>query len=58
MPPEWRSDLRHCIAVLEASTFPGSIPGCVGAGYDRETHETAHNWPSVVRVKGGFGQLE
>ena len=31
----------------------GSSPGSVAAGRDRETHGAAHNWPSVVRVRGG-----
>jgi hypothetical protein len=35
----------------------GSIPGCVAASRNRETHELAHNWPSVVGVRGGFGRL-
>ena len=34
------------------TTDPGSIPGCVAAGRDRETHEAAQNW-----LRGGFGQL-
>jgi hypothetical protein len=36
------------------NTAPGSIPGCVLAGRDWETHEAAYNWPSVVWVRGGF----
>uniref|UniRef100_A0A4W5MH67 Organic solute carrier partner 1 n=1 Tax=Hucho hucho TaxID=62062 RepID=A0A4W5MH67_9TELE len=39
------------------TTDPGSIPGCVAAGRDRETHEAVHNWPSVVWVRGGFDRL-
>ena len=54
-PPEWRSGLMHCIVGI--TTDLGSIPGCVTAGCDRETHEAAHNWPSVAQVKGGFGWL-
>jgi hypothetical protein len=38
------------------TTDPGLIPGCVAEGHDRETHEAAHNWPSFVRVRGGFGR--
>jgi hypothetical protein len=54
LPPEWRSGLRHCIAVpLE---ILGSSPGSVAAGRARETHGAEHNWPSIVRVRGGFGQ--
>uniref|UniRef100_A0A673Z9C5 Nucleoporin 210 n=1 Tax=Salmo trutta TaxID=8032 RepID=A0A673Z9C5_SALTR len=34
---------------------PVSIPGCVAAGLDREIHEAAHDWPCIVRVRGGFG---
>uniref|UniRef100_A0A8C7FH31 Organic solute carrier partner 1 n=1 Tax=Oncorhynchus kisutch TaxID=8019 RepID=A0A8C7FH31_ONCKI len=34
------------------TTDPGSIPGCVAAGHDRETHQAVHNWPSIVW--GGF----
>eukprot|EP00063_Salmo_salar_P069143 XP_014043978.1 PREDICTED: uncharacterized protein LOC106597293 [Salmo salar] len=37
------------------TTDPGSIPGCDAAGRDRKTHEAAHNWLSVVQVRGGFG---
>jgi hypothetical protein len=33
-----------------------SIPGCVTAGCDREAHEAAHNWLSVIRVRGGVGR--
>lgn len=29
------------------------MPDCVTAG--RELHKAAHNWPSAVRVRGGFG---
>lgn len=32
----------------------GSIQGCVAASRDWETHETAHNLSSVVRVTGVF----
>ena len=31
------------------------VKGCVTAGSNGETHETVHNWPRVVRVRGGFG---
>ena len=40
----------------DVTTGPGSIPGCVSASCDRETHEAAHNWHSVVRVRGGVGR--
>jgi hypothetical protein len=54
-PPEWRSGLRHCIAVLAVPLeILGSSPGSVAAGRDRETHGAAHNWPSVVRVVEGL----
>lgn len=48
------SQVTHLSQALHRSasgitTNPGSIPGYVAAGYDRETH-----CPSVVRVKGGF----
>ena len=39
------------------TTDPGLIPGCVTAGRDLETHEVAHNWPSVVWFREGFGRL-
>jgi hypothetical protein len=32
----------------------GLSPGSVAAGHDREIHGAAHNWPSVVRLRGGF----
>ena len=53
--PEWRSGLRHCSA-RGVTTDPGSIPGCIITGCDQESHRAAHNWPSVVRVRGGFGR--
>ena len=56
-PPGWRSGPRHCIAVLAVpQEILGSSTGSVAAGHDRETHGVAHNWPSVVRVMGGFGR--
>ena len=33
------------------TTDPGSIPGCITTGHDREPHRAAHNWPSVVLVR-------
>jgi hypothetical protein len=39
-----------------ATRDPGSSPASVTAGHNRETHGAAHNWPSVVWVKGGFGR--
>jgi hypothetical protein len=33
------------------TTDPGSIPNCVAASHDWETHEATNNWPSVVRVR-------
>ena len=47
-PPEWCRGLRHCIAVLKAS-----LQARVQFW---ETHEAVHKWPSVIRVKGGFGR--
>jgi hypothetical protein len=38
------------------TTDPGSILGCITTDCDRETHRVAHNWPSIVRVRGGFGR--
>ena len=56
-PPEWHSGLRHCITVASCATRDlGSSPGYVTACCDLETHGVAHNWPSVVRVRGGFGR--
>jgi hypothetical protein len=51
---QWFKTL-HCSA-RGVPTDPGSNPGCVAAGRGQETHEAAHNWPSVVRVEGGFGR--
>jgi hypothetical protein len=50
-PPEWRSGLRCCV-----TTDHGLITGCIAAGRDRETREATHIWPSVVRLRGGFGR--
>ena len=50
-PPEWCFGLSSC-----ATRDPGSSPSSVAAVCDRETHGEAHNWPSVVRVRGGFGR--
>ena len=46
------SGLRHCISVLRHHYSLGFdlITGC-----DRESNRAAHSWPSVVRVRGGFG---
>ena len=43
-------------ALLGVTKDPGSIPGCVAGGHDRETHEATHNWPSIVWVTGGFSR--
>uniref|UniRef100_A0AAZ3RZ17 Formin homology 2 domain containing 1 n=1 Tax=Oncorhynchus tshawytscha TaxID=74940 RepID=A0AAZ3RZ17_ONCTS len=49
-PPEWRSGLRHCIAVLAVPLeVLGSSPGSVAAGRDRETHR-------AVQVSSGLGE--
>lgn len=37
---EWRS----------ITTDPGSIPGCITNGCDRESHRAKHNWPSIILV--------
>jgi hypothetical protein len=56
-PPEWRSDLRHCITVLKGFTTDlGSFLGCATNGNGRiattgygtihkKSHRMAHNWP-------------
>ena len=50
--PEWRSSLRHCISVLEASLQTlVSIPRCITTGCVWDSHRVAHNWTSVVRVR-------
>ena len=56
--PGWRSGLRHCIAGLEASlqTWVRSWV-CITNCHDWESHKAAHNWPSFVRVRGGFGRV-
>ena len=50
-----RSKVLHR-SVSAVTTDPGLILGCVAAGRDREIHEEAHNWPSVIQVRGGFGR--
>ena len=45
-PPEWRSGLRHCI-IVQTALLQMLV---------RDMHEATHNWPSIVRVRGGFGQ--
>ena len=37
------------------TTDPGSISGCITTGRDRESHRAAHNLPSIIRVRGGYG---
>ncbi|CDR06146.1 unnamed protein product [Oncorhynchus mykiss] len=44
-----RSKTLH-LSARGVTTDPGSIPGCITTGCDRESHRAAHNWPSVVRV--------
>ena len=60
IPPEGSQvarGLRHCITVIEESLGePGSIPGCITSGRDQESHRVAHNWPSIVQVRGGLGR--
>ena len=48
-----RSKALHCSA-RNITTDLGSIPGCVTASRDRETHEAAHNCPSITWVRGGL----
>jgi hypothetical protein len=48
-----QSNALH-LSARGVTTDPGSIPGCVTTGHDQETHRAAHNWPSIVRVMGGF----
>jgi hypothetical protein len=38
------------------TTDPGSIPGCITTGRDRESHRAVQNWASVAWVRGGFGR--
>ena len=38
------------------TTDLGSIPGCVTTVRDWESDRVVHNWPSVIWVRGGFGQ--
>ena len=47
--PEWRSGLRHCISVLEASLQ--TMARFKATSRDWESHRAAHNWPSVDRVR-------
>jgi hypothetical protein len=49
---QWSKALHH--SARGVATDPGSIPGCVAASRNRETHEAAHKWPSVIRVREGF----
>jgi hypothetical protein len=37
------------------TTDPGSIPGGVTTGLDWESQRAAHNWLSIIRVRGAFG---
>ena len=54
---ELRQRPKALISARVVTTDPGSIPGSVAADRDRKTHEAAHNWLSVLRVRGGFGRL-
>ena len=49
---QWSKALHRSASC--ATRDPGSSPGSVAAGRDRETHVAAHNWPSIVMVRGGF----
>ena len=46
-----RSKALH-ISARVVTTDRGSIPGCITTGYDWESRRAAHNWPSIVRVRG------
>ena len=39
------------------TTVPGLNPGCITSGRDWDSHRTAHNWPSIVRVWSGRPSL-
>ena len=41
---------KALISARCVTTDPGSIPGCVAAGRDLETHEAAHNWPGGMSL--------
>ena len=43
--------MQRSKALHRVNTDPGSIPGFITTGCDRESHRAAHNWPSVVRVR-------
>ena len=45
----WSNALH--LSARGVTTVPGLIPGCITSGRDWETHEAAHNWPSVIRVR-------
>ncbi|KAK6292578.1 hypothetical protein J4Q44_G00371620 [Coregonus suidteri] len=51
---QWSKALHRSASC--ATRDPGSNPGSVVAGRDRETHGAAHNWPSVVQVSLMRGQ--
>ncbi|XP_064821121.1 tandem C2 domains nuclear protein-like [Oncorhynchus masou masou] len=44
--PEWRSGLRHkrYLSVRGVTTDPGSIPGCIPTGRNRESHWSSIAW--------------
>ena len=48
----WWSKALH-LSARGITTDPGSIPGCITTGRDRESHRVAHNWPSGVQVWPG-----
>ena len=50
-----RSKALH-FSARGVTTDPGLIPCCITTGRDRESHRTAHNWPSVAWVRGGVGR--
>ena len=47
VPPEWRSGLRYCIAVLRRHYSLRLDPQAVVTG---SPYWATHNWPSAVRV--------
>ncbi|KAK6291191.1 hypothetical protein J4Q44_G00384020, partial [Coregonus suidteri] len=49
---QWSKALHHNASC--ATRDPGSSPGSVAAGRNRETHGAAHNWSSVVQAQHSF----
>ena len=53
-PPNWRSGLRHCIAVLEASL---QLRVRSRALLKQAATGRPMGWRNIIRVRGVFGQL-